>query len=71
MQAPIDIQHAEKLRIYDLKFNYQPADLDIVTTATSIGFWSSSRTITGSKSEEAIFSERNSFSRTGRECRQW
>jgi len=30
MQAPIDIQHAEKLRIYDLKFNYQPADLDIV-----------------------------------------
>jgi carbonic anhydrase len=30
MQAPIDIRHAEKLRIYDLKFNYQPADLDIV-----------------------------------------
>jgi len=30
MQAPINIQHAEKLRIYDLKFNYQPADLDIV-----------------------------------------
>ncbi len=30
MQAPIDIQHAEKLRINDLKFNYQPADLDIV-----------------------------------------
>jgi len=30
MQAPIDIQHAEKLRIYDLKFNYQPADLDII-----------------------------------------
>jgi carbonic anhydrase len=30
MQAPIDIEHAEKLRIDDLKFNYQPADLDIV-----------------------------------------
>ena len=30
MQAPIDIQHAEKLRIDDLKFNYQPAGLDIV-----------------------------------------
>src|SRR5579864_1793896 len=30
MQAPIDIQHADKLRIYDLTFNYQPADLDIV-----------------------------------------
>jgi len=30
MQAPIDIQHAEKLRIDDLKFNYQPADLDIL-----------------------------------------
>src|SRR5260370_17293845 len=30
MQAPIDIQHAEKLRIYGLKFNYQPADLDII-----------------------------------------
>ena len=30
MQAPMDIQHAEKLRIYDLKFNYQPADLDII-----------------------------------------
>ena len=30
MQAPIDIQHAEKLRIDDLKFNYQPADLDII-----------------------------------------
>jgi hypothetical protein len=30
MQAPMDIRHAEKLRIYDLKFNYQPADLDIV-----------------------------------------
>src|SRR4030088_373382 len=29
MQAPIDIQRAEKLRIYDLKFNYQPAELDI------------------------------------------
>jgi carbonic anhydrase len=30
MQAPIDIQHAEKLRIYDLKFNYQSADLDMI-----------------------------------------
>lgn len=30
MQAPIDIQSAKKLPIYDLKFNYQPADLDIV-----------------------------------------
>ena len=30
MQAPIDIQHAAKLRIYDLKINYQPADLDII-----------------------------------------
>jgi carbonic anhydrase len=30
MQAPIDIRHSEKLRIYDLKFNYQPADLDII-----------------------------------------
>jgi len=30
MQAPIDIQHAEKLPIYDLKVNYQPADLDII-----------------------------------------
>jgi carbonic anhydrase len=30
MQSPIDIARAEKLRIYDLKFNYQPADLDII-----------------------------------------
>lgn len=30
MQAPIDIQRAEKLPIDGLKFNYQPADLDIV-----------------------------------------
>ncbi len=30
MQSPIDIETAEKLRIYDLKFNYQPADLDIL-----------------------------------------
>jgi carbonic anhydrase len=30
MQAPIDIQHAERLRIDDLKFNYQSADLDII-----------------------------------------
>jgi len=30
MQAPIDIRHAEKLPIDDLKFNYQPADLDII-----------------------------------------
>jgi|SRR5271166_2421983 len=30
MQAPIDIQQAEKLRIYDLKFNYQQADLDVI-----------------------------------------
>jgi carbonic anhydrase len=30
MQSPIDIQHSERLRIYDLKFNYQPADLDII-----------------------------------------
>jgi carbonic anhydrase len=30
LQAPIDIQHAEKLPIYDLKVNYQPIDLDII-----------------------------------------
>lgn len=30
MQAPIDIQHAEKLRIYDLQVNYKPVDLDII-----------------------------------------
>jgi carbonic anhydrase len=30
MQAPIDIEHAEKLRIDIPKFNYQPADLDII-----------------------------------------
>ena len=30
MQAPIDIQHAEKLRIDTLKISYQPADLDII-----------------------------------------
>jgi len=30
MQAPIDIEHAEKLTIGNLKFNYQPSDLDIV-----------------------------------------
>jgi carbonic anhydrase len=30
MQAPIDIQHADKLRINDLTFKYQPADLDII-----------------------------------------
>jgi carbonic anhydrase len=30
MQAPVDILQAEKLHIYDLKFNYQPADLDIL-----------------------------------------
>jgi len=30
MQAPIDIQSAEKLPINNLKFNYQPADLDII-----------------------------------------
>lgn len=30
MQAPIDIEHSEKLRIDDLKVNYQPADLDIL-----------------------------------------
>ena len=30
MQAPIDIQGAEKLPINNLKFNYQPADLDIL-----------------------------------------
>lgn len=30
MQAPIDIQHAEKLPIDDLKFNYKPVDLDIL-----------------------------------------
>ena len=30
MQSPIDITHANKLRIDDLKFNYQPVDLDIV-----------------------------------------
>ena len=30
MQAPIDIQSAEKLPINNLKFNYQPADLDIL-----------------------------------------
>jgi carbonic anhydrase len=30
MQAPIDIEGAEKLPINNLKFNYQPADLDIL-----------------------------------------
>jgi len=30
MQSPIDIEQADKLRIYDLKFNYQAADLDIL-----------------------------------------
>ena len=30
MQAPINIEQAEKLRIYDLKFNYQAADLDVI-----------------------------------------
>ena len=30
MQAPIDIEQAEKLRIDDLKFNYQAADLDVI-----------------------------------------
>lgn len=30
MQAPIDIRGAEKLRINDLTFKYQPADLDIL-----------------------------------------
>ena len=30
MQAPIDIRSAEKLRIAIPKFNYKPADLDIV-----------------------------------------
>ena len=30
MQAPIDIQKAQKLPINNLKFNYQPADLDII-----------------------------------------
>ena len=30
MQAPIDIQQSAQLRIYDLTFNYQPADLDII-----------------------------------------
>jgi carbonic anhydrase len=30
MQTPIDIRDAEKRRIDDLKFNYQPVDLDIV-----------------------------------------
>ena len=30
MQAPIDIEHAEKLPIANLKFNYQPSDLDVI-----------------------------------------
>src|SRR5260370_4181191 len=30
MQAPIDIRYAERLPIDDLKFNYQPADLDVI-----------------------------------------
>jgi carbonic anhydrase len=30
MQAPIDIEHAEKLRIDNLKVKYEPVDLDIV-----------------------------------------
>jgi len=30
MQAPIDIQSTQKLPINNLKFNYQPADLDIL-----------------------------------------
>jgi carbonic anhydrase len=30
MQAPIDIRHAERLRLDNLQMNYQPADLDII-----------------------------------------
>jgi carbonic anhydrase len=30
MQAPIDIEHAEKLPITNLNFHYQPSDLDII-----------------------------------------
>lgn len=30
MQAPIDIEHVDKLPITGLKFNYQPSDLDII-----------------------------------------
>jgi carbonic anhydrase len=30
MQSPIDIEKSDQLHIYDLKFNYQPADLDII-----------------------------------------
>jgi hypothetical protein len=30
MQAPIDILQAEKLQIYDLEFNYQATDLDVI-----------------------------------------
>lgn len=30
MQAPIDIEQADKLPITSLKFNYQPSDLDII-----------------------------------------
>jgi carbonic anhydrase len=30
MQSPIDIEHAEELRISELKFKYQPVDLDIL-----------------------------------------
>jgi carbonic anhydrase len=30
MQAPIDIEHAEKLPINNLRFLYEPADLDVI-----------------------------------------
>jgi carbonic anhydrase len=30
MQAPIDIQHADKLRLAPMKYEYQPAELDII-----------------------------------------
>jgi len=72
MQAPIDIQHAEKLRIYDLKFNYQPADLDIVNDCNQyrilVKFPDNYWLKVGKK---PYFLSGNSFSRTGRECRQW
>jgi len=72
MQAPIDIQHAEKLRIYDLKFNYQPADLDIVNDCNQyrilVKFPDNYWLKVGKK---PYFLSEISFSRTGRECRQW
>jgi len=50
MQAPIDIRHAERLRIYDLKFNYQPADLDLINDCNQYRILVKFPTITGLQS---------------------